>query len=46
MANGKEYNSREFCDFGVLVLQNDLLFASMTVKGLIDSEFINNIECI
>jgi hypothetical protein len=27
------YNSNDFCNFGVFVMQNDLLLATFTVKG-------------
>lgn len=33
-ANGVAYNSKEFYSFGNFVFQNDILFESMTVKGV------------
>jgi ATP-binding cassette subfamily G (WHITE) protein 2 len=33
LANGKVYSSNDFSSFGVFVMQDDLLFATLTVKG-------------
>ena len=34
LANGAHYNSADFCNFGVFVMQTDLLLATFTVKGI------------
>lgn len=31
-ANGSDYNTENFCNFGVFVRQDDLLVATLTVK--------------
>ena len=33
-ANGVAYNAKEFYSFGNFVFQNDILFETMTVRGI------------